>query len=211
MYVFDIETGPLENGESIRPFDPGRLVDKEKIAKAQEEHFGKLALKPTTGEVLAIGYGLCDPQNWNQIAVISQNDMPEEKLLKQFWDFFESGVHAQNHDLFGFNCHKFDLPFLIGRSRIRNVKIPSTVLNGRYWHPHLKDLATSWVCHVYGEFIKLEELSLAMGFGPKPEEEGGKNFYLLFRDDPGRAMHYARWDILTTARIANRFVETGVF
>lgn len=196
MLAFDIETGPLANGEEIKPFDQGRLKDPAKVEAAKAEYFGKLALHWTTGEILCIGY--C---NEHGSIVDHQRITSEAEMLKRFWNAANDAANLEKKNVWGFNSHRFDLPFIVGRSRVHRIKVPDWAMDGRYWHRHFKDAAKELVCHQPGEFISLDVAAKALGL-PGKLDDIGENFYLTYRDNPELALQYTKRDAVMTYSVA---------
>ena len=140
---YDIETGPLPEVELaalVPPFDPaevktGNLKDPDKIAAKlaeaevnhQRDFFGKAALDPLTGRVVAVG--LLYPDS-GEFAVIGHDD--EAATLREFWQATK-GEMGRINQMAGFNSNAFDLPFLIRRSWRHRVAVPCGIRRGRYW------------------------------------------------------------------------------
>ena len=155
LFAFDIETGPteIEKVKAIKPFSPGRLKDPEKVAAAEQEHYGKAALSPTTGEVLVIGYAADE----KRVLLETRYDFTEQQLLRRFWTFVEKECFRRKNDLCGWSILQFDLPFLITRSRILGIDYPAKVMTGRNWHHLFRDLERIWSCWTYGRYTKFDE------------------------------------------------------
>ncbi len=145
--IIDIETV----GES---FDSMDEVTKETLTKwldkdsesgqispsALEEVKNGLGLSPLTGHICAIGVLDCD-QNKGVVYFDAENSnlpeseqgsfkfkpMSEAEMLKNFWE------GAKNYDTFiTFNGRGFDIPFIIARSAVHNVKITKDLMSNRY-------------------------------------------------------------------------------
>lgn len=202
LIAFDIETGPssdMEKALSIKPFDPGRLKDPEKIKAKEKEHAEKFALYPTTGEILTIGY-----QTKHGPLLETRWDFSEQELITRFWDLFAKEVASSTNLLCGWCITVFDLPFIMQRSRILGIRPPVKVMQSRSWHPRIRDLERLWSCYVYGKFMKLDEACKALGWEPKPAE--GKNFAKHFKDEPSIAIEYAMHDMKQTYRMADHLL-----
>lgn len=75
-----------------------------------------LGLEPITHQIICVGLG-----NLENGTIQCFYGKDEEKLLTEFWDKVED-----YEELVGFNSDGFDIPFLITRSLINNVKIKKT-------------------------------------------------------------------------------------
>lgn len=180
--LFDIETAPLPESDInnlVPEFEaPGNYKDAEKIkanlAEQRAKWLEKSALSPVTGRVDAIGILRLDQEHPDSIYVgVDEHD--ERSALTEFWDCVRT--HLENHIFIGFNCHKFDLPFLIRRSWKHGVRVPLGVQEGRYFGRNFTDLMESWALGNREERISLGNLAAYLGVGTK--EGSGKDFYAL--------------------------------
>ena len=208
--VFDVETGPLAEGELsalLPPFDPaevktGNLKDPakiaEKIAEAEANHrrdfIERAALDPLTGRVIAIGMLDLETDNFS---IISNVD--EAQLLREFWQTTR-GEMGRINPLIGFNICNFDLPFLFRRSWKHRIAVPFGIRRGRYWGDQVVDLRDAWQLGDRQARGSLDSIAKHLGFGGKNGD--GKEFAELWRRDRDRAVAYLRNDVDLTARIA---------
>jgi hypothetical protein len=215
MLIFDCETGPLprEQLEAICPeFSPetvacGNLKDPDKIAakcaEAKQRWFDDAALSAATGRVLAIGY--LSPEK-DKLALDHGRD--EADLLASFWKQFVK-IRNEGRKLIGVNILSFDVPFLVRRSWILNVDIPSTVREGRYFDKSLVDLRDVWLCGQMQQSCEssLNHMSLALGVGSKPAGINGGDFARLYfgsEVEKQQALDYLTNDLQLTAKVARR-------
>lgn len=106
-YIFlDIETVPFEiEHEDVKQY----LMDK-KISKEAR------SLNPLYAKIITIGM-----KTLNDLKIFSGE---EKEILEQFWN---SIYKSLNTVLVTFNGYKFDVPFIILRSIINNVKVPFSI------------------------------------------------------------------------------------
>lgn len=179
----------------------------------------RAALAAETGQVLAIGFAsheqiaakqACSAENPSSICDLILIDhagqdakQGEAGLLQRFWGRYSKCV-AVGATMIGFNSHGFDLPFLMRRSWLLGVSVPTGVLDkGRYWNPILVDLLAIWKCGQMGGAngsISLNRLALALGLEGKIGN--GADFARLWAEDRIAAIDYARRDILITHAVA---------
>tara|TARA_R110000824_G_scaffold282148_2_gene470434 strand:- start:1549 stop:2217 length:669 start_codon:yes stop_codon:yes gene_type:complete len=214
IVAFDIETGPLSE-ERIRKIAPafkesgvktgnlGLEKQLEKIALEKTKHISNIvssaALNAEYGEVLAIGI-LGD-----DIPTILTGD--ESDILAKFWDMalkdFQHGVTTwAGHNVLG-----FDLPFLLRRSVIVGVSVPSFLrpkLGGRYWPDFWLDTMEVWKAGDYRATISLDRFCKASGLEGK--NGSGEFFGKLFKEDKLQAIEYLENDIKITKALADRVV-----
>lgn len=207
---FDIETAPLESQKlnALMPVFKARanIKDPEKIeADIREkiaEFIANAALDASTGRVVAFGWAV-DGGDVKGIAYPDAKD--EGDILKFAWDTFtdERGVIIQ--DIIGHNSNKFDIPFLVRRSRIVGVDVPPTVLTwsrGRmYLDQHFKDTMDAWACGTTDK-IKLDTLAKCLGVGAKNGD--GANFFETLKSAPRKALEYLKNDVELTRACALR-------
>jgi hypothetical protein len=131
-------------------------------------------------------------------------------MLEEFWVYFDAiqyGKMQQKH-IAGWNLLGFDIPMIVQRSRIIGVKVPSTVMNGRYWHNCLIDLMQVWVCYCYGKYESLERVAKALGVRlPRKHNIEGKNFYKHLIEDKDNALQYLKDDLTEEFEIAKRILN----
>jgi uncharacterized protein YprB with RNaseH-like and TPR domain len=183
-------------------------------ANALAEHLAKsierAALSATTGRIVAIG--VYDPSK-NRTAIL-HNDADEAEMLRQWWSLYEHGRTMAKEIFAGFNIEGFDIPFLIQRSRILDVDVPSGIYDRtrRYLADHFIDLMKVWTCGVYGQSIKLDLLAKTLGVGGKQVDADGKkitgkDFARLWFgsvEDRQKAVEYLTNDLMMTAGVARK-------
>lgn len=208
--TFDVESMalPLNEIEQFKPeFTPdARLKDPEKviasIAEKRLAWMDKLALHAHTARILAIGYiheyvtaGLV-----TNVETVILHDMPEQDMLKKFWDLFREFGGFQ---FVGHNILDWDIPFMIRRSYILGVYVPFETMEGRYLSRRFVDTMKTWGCG-NGEMISLDMLSRVLGVGKKNGE--GKEFAGLYNNPETRqtALDYLSNDLKLTKECATK-------
>ena len=169
------------------------------VAAAREAYWrgirNKAALSPATGRVIAIGLHRSDI---NKSAIVDASD--EAETMRGFWTKY-SQCRQSNCAMVGFNVFGFDLPFLVRRSWILGVDVPSTILSqGRYWDTVFVDLMQVWNCGQYGKFESLDVVSRVLGCGQK--NGNGADFAALWQTDRNAANAYLLNDLAITAGVA---------
>ena len=198
------EAGRIEF-EVAKANGPALLADAEKAY--WDAIRNRAALSPVTGQVLAIG---CYSVEKDKLAILGV-DKPEDEVdvINKFWRQFLT-CKQQNRSLVGFNSNSFDLPFLVKRSWLLGVDVPSTLFSpdGKYLDRICVDLLARWRCGVWGNgdgnSIKLAGLARFFGVGDKPDGVIGADFARLWREDRERAKAYLVGDLKMTAACAAR-------
>ena len=200
MTIFDIETGPLPDAELelVKPVfrAPSNYKDESKISAyiidAEADWKKRAALSSLTGRVLAFG-----TKEGETIRIIEGT---EPDMLTKFW-----GVFRAAEEMVGFCVKSFDLPFLVQRSFINQVKVPVTLFDGRYWSRDVVDLQEVWLC--YGrerDGASLDAVCRACGIGGKTGS--GADFARLYDTDREAALMYLRDDLNLTQKLAERLL-----
>lgn len=201
MIIFDLESGPAPDDvlDRLKPvFEAdGRLKDPAKIAAdiADKEAAWKerAALSALTGQILVIG--LITTKN-TEIPITLEG--PEAKILTEFWDWWATGGK-----FIGFCIKHFDVPFIVMRSRILNVHVPSDIMDGRYLSGRWVDLQEVWCLNSYDtKGHSLDAVCRACGLGQKNGD--GADFAKLWRTDKPKALDYLRNDVQMTVALAKR-------
>lgn len=202
-FIFDIETAPLPT-DQIMPLmpefeAPGNIKDPEKIAAAITAKMNKwieqAALSAITGKVLCIAF--LEDGVFNILDTSS-----EDVLLDSWWPWAQAQIQG-GHNLIGFCCKMFDLPFLIRRSWAHSVPVPKCIWNGRYFSDQVIDVAEKWQCGVRGgENISLDQLSKFLGIGQKNGK--GEDFAALWASDKAKALQYVENDLRLTQKAYER-------
>lgn len=166
------------------------------------EFLNSAALSASTGRVLAIGLYNSESRGFG---ILSGE---ESDILAAFWSKY-SKTRAANRQMVGHNILGFDLPFLIRRSWVLNLDIPSTVRDGRYFDRLFVDTRELWLLgQRWGECSSsLGDVAGALDCGGKPEGVNGADFSRLWHgseEERQRAVSYLQNDLEMTARIARR-------
>lgn len=190
-------------------FEAAKANGPALIAAAEQAHWDAIrdraALSPVTGQVLAIGCYSVEGDKIGIAGVDSPDD--EKKALAGFWRQFLTCKQA-NRSMVGFNSNSFDLPFMVKRSWLLGVDVPTTLQSpdGRYFDRVFVDLLARWKCGEWGSngSIKLSMLARFFGVGDKPDGVTGADFARLWREERERAREYLVNDLKMTAACALR-------
>lgn len=179
---------------------------KEKIAKAKASHesnwLDKAALRPETANILAIGLHHCD----KGVEILTAQNMGSEKeMLQGFWEREHDWNKRTGQVMAGYNCHQFDLPMIVLRSRILGVPVPGGLRKGRYWNSErFHDLRDDFLLGRNSLEFKSSLDYVAKAFGLPGKNGHGKNFADVFARDPGEAIRYLINDLFVTKSVAEK-------
>jgi hypothetical protein len=207
--ILDIETLPLPESE-IEQFmpefeAPGNLKDPIKIEAAIAEKRAawveRAALSAVTGRVAMIGFWWTENPEPEVYSLKAPDDGSEARMLLDWWDRVHSAL-TSGLPLIGFNCHRFDMPFLIRRSLALRVPVPRGILPGAsgYLPNTIIDLMKVWQMGDREATINLDRLARFLGAGQKVGDYKTATD-ALFTDRPA-AEEYCRNDVRITAECA---------
>lgn len=126
--VLDIETtAHLLAEQWLEPVNaPANYKDAEKIAAAKREkaaaQLNHAALDGAVNRIVAIGWG---STRMEPVVALCKDEDQEARALEQFWAMIQTGSGTRR--LIQFNGLHFDLPIMLTRSSLLNLKAP--VLN----------------------------------------------------------------------------------
>ena len=201
--IYDLEctSKPESELESLMPEfqasgvlkDPAKILAD--IAAKKQKWMDDAALSAITGQLLCIAIS----ESGNKGVI----DGTEEEILREFWNHCSSlKEESAGACIFvGYNSHSFDLPWLIRKSWLLGVTVPSWLRRGRYFSDLCVDLREVWQCGDRNESTGgLNGLAKAFGVGEK--NGSGKHFGKLWNEDREAALAYALQDIALTEAIA---------
>jgi hypothetical protein len=203
--IYDLEctSKPESELESLMPEfqasgvlkDPAKILAD--IAAKKQKWLDDAALSAITGTLLCIGIS----ESGNSGVIHGT----EEAILREFWDHCSSmKEESAGACIFvGYNSHSFDLPWLIRKSWLLGVPVPSWIRRGRYFSDLWTDLREVWQCGDRQESTGgLSGLARAFGLGDKLGS--GKHFGKLWAEDREAAIAYVMKDIQITEQLALR-------
>ena len=143
-FHFKYQAKELELQSKLLAIDQGSSVRIDSIAEdqfAEDDIFIKYApLQAEFSEVFCISVGLFTEEMENEIVCICEDT--EEKTLDKFKNF----ILKENFILAGFNIKGFDIPYMIKRFIINNIKLPHLLqLRGKKpWDVKMLDVCEDW-------------------------------------------------------------------
>lgn len=180
------------------------LAVEQARGEAWRQFKSNAALSPLTGQVLAIGIRRGDKSG-------IFGGVPEPEILTSFWKKYKACRQEQTK-LVGANIKQFDLPFLIRRSWMLGVSVPSTAYtyDGKWlnFDPLFFDIRDLWLLgQRSGCESSLDAMSRALGVGSKPDGINGGDFARLWLGTPAereQATGYLLNDLKLTAEVATK-------
>jgi hypothetical protein len=204
-----LETAAAKKYEYQLKAEERRQEHEEKQRKAEEEHWNGVSEKATLLAHHSYVCAICYWFDGAQVQLAHSEDR-EVDLLEQFWDR-AYWVIRHGYNCIGFNISGFDLPFLVRRSLIQDVKIKiNPFVNNRYLKDGFVDIADYWKGTDYRGYLSLDILAKSLGFEGKPEGVTGDMFHKLLKEDPEKAEEYALNEGRLMYEVACRFKEVGL-
>ncbi len=197
IITIDIETLPTSE-----PFE-------SKLFWETEEEYRKTGLDSSLGRILCIGY--CEENEhgeiiekgcfgWNEITQSFETD--ETILLNDFWNYVKGFQHRIDL-LIGHNIFGFDLPFIIQRSVIHDIKPTVNFDMNKYHKFPIFDTMLRWDFYVFKKMTSLKKLAFAMGLKcPKSGDIDGSKIKEAFDAGKFEEIHkYCLQDVEATHNI----------
>ncbi|MBU2100833.1 ribonuclease H-like domain-containing protein [Candidatus Micrarchaeota archaeon] len=180
--IIDIETCPI------------KLEGYLELAETER----KKLLNPIDSKVVAIGL------RYNSKTVIIQ-DKNEKQMLEEFWKEMKEFIgKSLNKKIVGFNLKDFDLPFLVTRSFINNVKIFPFKIK------EVIDLREKVSAFRYGFTRgKLKEFGEALGI-ELHEMDGSMVAEECIKGNIEKIKEYLKKDLEITEKMLKRIIETNI-
>lgn len=195
IVTIDIETLP-----TAEPFET-------KLFWETEEQYRKTACDGNLGRILCIGYTEQDETGavvergcfgWREETQDFETD--EQMILAEFWQFL-SGFSTHRDLIIGHNILDFDLPFIVQRSIIKNVRPTVDFYFGKYRNAPIFDTMHVWDCWKYGGKTSLKKLAFALGLEcPKTDDIDGSKIYDAYLEGRFEEIcKYCMRDVKTTS------------
>lgn len=178
----------------------------DKYQESLQKFKDEATLKPSMSKVLAIGYGLVDMVQDEVIFCLDVDEKNERNLIRRHWLITEA-LKGSMGTLISFNGHGFDYPYLVRRSwAYEDIDPPRYKNKFKSMEEWCVDLMEEYSLKCYGSShsISLNDLSMMMGFGGKPDGMTGDEFHEVWKRDPEMALDYLAWDVERPYLIAKR-------
>lgn len=233
---FDIETRPQPHDQLalLKPDfkAPSNYTKPEAIARfigeKEENWYADAALSPFTGAIVMIGL-------INEESTVDFIEGDEATILSRFWAMYTKHGESRRF-VFWSGCggaRKFDIDFIVTRSRILGVPVPPQVRRGRYYSDRIVDLAAELLNHQPDAYMRLTVAAQVMGLyreggsiTPKQDTDlvTGANFWQWYdgaislpagagltdvdmaKTPREYALRYLRNDLLHLVPLANRIL-----
>lgn len=175
-----------------------------------EQQYSKAGIYAEFAKVVCIGLGFYNQKKFRVKVIASDNEV---EILNQFSDLLKTHFNTYAHLLCAHNGKEFDFPFLCRRFLINNLPLPKILqIQGmRPWEVKHIDTMDLWKFGDVKNFSSLNLLAHVLGIpSPKDEIDGSmvaKTFYE--EKDLEKIAKYCKKDVITLARVYNRFAGSG--
>lgn len=214
ILFLDIETVPLTYRYQELQETAKALWDKKwqhYKDVSSEQQYAKAGIYAEFAKVICIGLGYYHKEKF-RVTTIAGAD--EADVLSRFADLIQQHFNASSQVLCAHNGKEFDFPFLCRRFLINGMALPKPLqLQGKKpWEINHIDTMELWKFGDVKNFSSLNLLAHVFGIAsPKDEMDGsqvGKTFYE--DNDLPKIETYCKKDVITLARVYNRFAGLGI-
>lgn len=212
VLVLDIETVPAFGSFGELPDNMKHLWDlksayQRRNDESAEDFYPRAGIWAEFGKIVCISVGMF--ANKQSFRVKSYYGDDEKELLSSFLSL----LATQPKQLFlcGHNAKEFDFPYLCRRLLINGLNIPSQLdLSGKKpWEISHLDTMELWKFGDYKNYTSLNLLAAVLGIPtPKDDIDGSMVGDVYWQQkDLNRIKNYCQKDVVTTARILQKFKE----
>ena len=213
ILFLDIETVPVTYKYNELDKTSKELWDrkwqflKEVPAESQYEKAGIYA---EFAKVVCIGVGFYNGNKFRIKALSSDNEL---EILNELSALLGQHFNTAAHLLCAHNGKEFDFPFLCRRYLINNLPLPKALqIQGmRPWEVKHIDTMELWKFGDIKNYSSLNLLAHVLGVpSPKDDMDGSMVSKTFYEDkDLDKIATYCKKDVITLARVYNRFAGTG--
>ena len=210
VLVLDIETVPQFPSFEELPKNMQNLWDlkttyQRKNEESAEAFYSKAGIWAEFGKIVCISVGMF--ANKQSFRVKSYYGHDEKELLSGFLNLLST---QPNHlSLCAHNGKEFDFPYLCRRLLINGLQIPAQLeLSGKKpWEIHHLDTLELWKFGDYKNYTSLNLLAAVFNIPtPKDDIDGSMVGEIYWKEnDVKRIKNYCRKDVVTTARLLQKF------
>jgi 3'-5' exonuclease len=218
-FFIDIETVPAQS--EFRLLDPEwQSLWIGKLSKTMPENFSpdetyqeKAGIMAEFGRIVCIGSGYFSEDKTTRKALFKVRAVAgeDEKALLTEW----IGMVDKFHALFpafrfvGHNIKEFDVPYICRRLMALGLPLPKYLqISGmKPWETNLVDTMHQWRFGDTRHYVSLNLLARVLGIPtPKDDIDGSQVQEVFYKDgDLSRIKKYCMKDVITTARVIQRF------
>lgn len=213
ILFIDIETVPVTykynelNSVTKELWDKKWQYNKELLP---EVLYDKAGIYAEFAKVVCIGLGFYNGKKFRIKSLASHDEI---QILKQFSELLAEHFNTSSHLLCAHNGKEFDFPFLCRRFLINNLPLPKILqIQGlKPWEVKHLDTMDLWKFGDVKNYSSLNLLAHVLGVPSPKDDMDGSMVSKTFYEDKNlkRIEEYCKKDVITLARVYNRFAGTG--
>lgn len=213
ILFLDIETVPLIYDYKEIDSQTKDLWDKKWQYNKEispEQQYKKAGIYAEFAKVVCVGLGFYNKGKFRVKTIASATELD---ILQGLAEVLDEHFNTENHFLCAHNGKEFDFPFLCRRYLINNLPLPKLLqLQGKKpWDVKHIDTMDLWKFGDVKNFSSLNLLSHVFGIpSPKDDMDGSMVSKTFYEDNDLKKIEtYCLKDVITLARVYNRFVGAG--
>ena len=213
ILFLDIETVPLIYDYKEVDSQTKDLWDKKWQYNKEispEQQYKKAGIYAEFAKVVCVGLGFYNKGKFRVKTIASATELD---ILQGLAEVLNEHFNTENHFLCAHNGKEFDFPFLCRRYLINNLPLPKLLqLQGKKpWDVKHIDTMDLWKFGDVKNFSSLNLLAHVFGIpSPKDDMDGSMVSKTFYEDNDLKKIEtYCLKDVITLARVYNRFVGAG--
>ena len=213
ILFLDIETVPLIYDYKEIDSQTKDLWDKKWQYNKEispEQQYKKAGIYAEFAKVVCVGLGFYNKGKFRVKTIASATELD---ILQGLAEVLNEHFNTENHFLCAHNGKEFDFPFLCRRYLINNLPLPKLLqLQGKKpWDVKHIDTMDLWKFGDVKNFSSLNLLAHVFGIpSPKDDMDGSMVSKTFYEDNDLKKIEtYCLKDVITLARVYNRFVGAG--
>jgi uncharacterized protein YprB with RNaseH-like and TPR domain len=175
-----------------------------------EMHYEKAGIYAEFAKVVCIGVGFYNAGKFRIKALASDNELD---ILNELSSLLNQHFNTAAHLLCAHNGKEFDFPFLCRRFLINNLPLPKALqIQGmRPWEVKHIDTMDLWKFGDVKNYSSLNLLAHVLGIPSPKDDMDGSQVSRAFYEEKNldKIAAYCKKDVITLARVYNRFAGTG--
>ncbi|MEC4083789.1 3'-5' exonuclease [Myroides odoratimimus] len=214
LLFFDIETVPEvpafnDLDEEMQDLFDIKTAYQRRDGQTAAEFYERAGIWAEFGKVVCISVGYFTYKNGDRQFRVKSFAGEECRLLQEFSNLIDEYFNDPTRVLCGHNIKEFDIPFVVRRMLINEVKIPNKlcIIGKKPWEVNHLDTMEMWKIGDYKHFTSLRLLTRILGIpSPKDDIDGSEVAKVYYEDkDIDRIIVYCEKDVVAVAQVLLRF------
>jgi uncharacterized protein YprB with RNaseH-like and TPR domain len=175
-----------------------------------EKQYEKAGIYAEFAKVVCVGVGFYNGNKFRIKSLASENEVD---ILNELSQLLGQHFNTSAHLLCAHNGKEFDFPFLCRRYLINNLPLPKVLqIQGlRPWEVKHIDTMDLWKFGDVKNYSSLNLLAHVLGIPSPKDDMDGSQVSRTFYEEKNldKISAYCKKDVITLARVYNRFAGTG--